>query len=77
MPNIIANDLGKLAQKVWSFPPTDVESKKELLHLMVDSFKFKEKQEKFHLIIDREYRPLRLDKLAADLMLADVDKVIK
>ncbi len=72
---IIANDLGQLAQKVWQY--SDVEAKKHTLHEMVDSFKFKEKQEKFHLIITRENRPSRLDKLAADLMLADCDKVIK
>ncbi len=77
MKEVKANDLGALAQAVWALPKTDIEGKKQRLHVLVDNFKFKDKQEKFHLQITKENNPNKLDKLAADLMLADTDKVIK
>lgn len=72
--SIQANNLEQQAQAVWEC--LDVHGKRELLHEMVDGFKFKAKQIMFHQQIDKEKRPSKLDKLAADLMLADVDKVV-
>jgi DNA-binding ferritin-like protein (Dps family) len=71
------HNLDQLAQKVWALPKTEVEQKKEILHEMIDAFKFKDKQEKFHLVVTGEDRAARLDKLAADFTLTDTDKVIK
>ena len=70
-----ANNLELLAQQVWS--TKDVDCKKILLERMVDDFKFKAKQEHFRDLIAGTDKPARLDKLAADLMLADKDKVVK
>lgn len=70
-----AKNLDKLAQAVWAAP--DADHKREQLSKMVDSFKFKEKQDMFRRKIANEKNPTKLDKLAADITLALSDKVIK
>lgn len=71
----ISINMNTQAQLIWRTP--DVESKKVLLHEMVNSFRYKDKQEYFHKLINGEGRIHKLDKLAADIMLADTDKVIR
>jgi len=68
-------NLEKLAQQVWN--TSDIKTKQALLLEMIDNFRYKGKQEQFRLIVNRSGRSSRLDKLAADLMLADQDKVIQ
>jgi hypothetical protein len=68
------SNLEELAQQVWN--TSDTISKKGFLFEMIENFKYKEKQEQFRIIVERTERSDRLDKLAADLMLADRDKVI-
>ena len=75
MKKVQANNLESLAQQVWA--TKDVDIKKIILDRMVDGFKFKTKQQLFYDKIKSEQRPTKLDKLAADIMLADTDKVIK
>lgn len=62
------------AQEVWNV--SDIDCKKIILHRMIDDFRYKNKQEHFRDIVDSTNKAARLDKLAADLMLANVDKVI-
>jgi hypothetical protein len=73
----VANDLSKLAQKVWALPKVEVEHKKELIHEMIDSFKFKDKQEKDHIKVANFTKSSELDNFAKNLVLVDTDKVIK
>jgi len=70
-----ANNLEQQAQDVWT--EKNISKKKELLHEMITSFRYKAKQEQFRDIVDGTTRAARLDRLAADLMLADTDKVIR
>ena len=68
------SNLEEIAQQVWNTSNTI--SKKGFLLEMINQFKYKDKQEQFRIIVERTERSDRLDKLAADLMLADRDKVI-
>jgi len=68
-------NLDKLAQAVWA--ATDVDKKKAALNKMIDSFKFKDKQEAFRRKIEHENNPKRLDKIAANITLGLKDKVVK
>lgn len=68
------SNLEEIAQQVWN--TSDTISKKGFLLEMINQFKYKDKQEQFRIIVERTGRSDRLDKLAADLMLADRDKVI-
>lgn len=69
------NNLEELAQQIWNI--SDIKIKQQLLLEMIDGFRYKEKQEQFRLIVNRTIQSKRLDKLAADLMLADRDKIIQ
>jgi hypothetical protein len=70
-----AHNLGEMAQQVWA--TKNIAEKKTLLHDMVDDFKFKGKQDHFRVVIEGTDKAARLDKLAADLALADTDKVVQ
>jgi len=70
-----ANNLEVQAQQVWS--TSDIQQKKSIILEMIDNFKYKDRQEHFRDVVHYTDRAARLDKLAADLMLADVDKTIK
>ena len=72
--SVKANNLEQQAQEVWN--TSDIDCKKILLHRMIDGFKFKAKQEMFRDLVVVTNKAVRLDKLAADLMLADTDKVV-
>lgn len=63
-----------LAQQVWL--STNVNTKREILGQMIDQFKFKAKAQKFRAQAITA-NAAKLDKLAANLMLNDTDKVIK
>lgn len=56
----------KQAQQVWA--AKTVAKKKEILTKMVDTFKYKAKQQQFYGKIERENRGTVLDKFAADIM---------
>jgi len=70
-----AINLEQQAQQVWNTP--DVAEKKTILLEMIDNFRFKARQEQFRDIVESATKGTRLDKLAADLMLVDNDKVIR
>jgi len=63
-------NLDDMAQAVWG--TSDIDEKKALLHEMVDSFRFKDKQEKFRRDVDRTTQAGRLDYLASNIALADI-----
>jgi len=63
----------ELAQKVWN--STDIDNKRILLNEMIDEFRYKSKQEKFRYLASKA-RITELDKLAAQIMLCDKDRVI-
>jgi hypothetical protein len=56
------------AKQVWA--TADIEEKKALLHEMIAGFKFKGKANQFRMKVDAATDPKVLDKLAADLHLA-------
>jgi len=56
------------AKQVWA--TSDIEQKKSLLHEMIAGFKFKGKANQFRMKVDATTDPKVLDKLAADLHLA-------
>lgn len=70
-----AKNLEQYAQQVWN--ASDINQKKLVLLEMIDNFKYKTKQDHFRDIVNSTSRSVRLDRLAADLMLADNDKLIK
>lgn len=70
-----ANNLEYQAQQVWA--TSDIPTKKMIILEMIDDFKFKAKQDQFRDLVNGTDKAARLDKLAADIMLADTDKVIK
>ena len=70
-----AKNLDAMAQAVWN--AGSVDEKKAALNSMIDSFKFKAKQDKFRRQVAAASNPNKLDKLAGDITLADKDKVIK
>lgn len=64
------------AQRVWTTP--DIEGKKEILHRMIDAFKFPKKAEQFRQKVDKMTSGVALDRLAADVMqVGHGNKVIK
>lgn len=62
-------NLDHLAQAVWAAP--DLATKKKLVHRMVDEFQFKGRQRYFRQQISRTGDLLRLDYLAANLVLVN------
>lgn len=67
-------DLGSIAQEVWA--ANDIETKRSLVHELIETFKFKKEQERHRRTADRAKTPEQLDFLASSLALAD-EKVIK
>lgn len=67
-------NLGSIAQEVWE--ASGVDEKRQLVHEMINTFKYKDKQVKYRRIADSINVPGKLDSLASNLMLAD-EKVIK
>lgn len=64
----------ELATLVWN--TKNVDEKRRLINMMIDTFKYKSKAEKFRR--EAAYaNATRLDFLASNLMLNDTDKVIK
>ena len=72
----VSKDLSAHAKLVWS--ESDINEKRKRLHEMLVDFRFPKKIPIFEKKInDPNITGNKLDKLAADLMLCDTDKVIK
>lgn len=63
-----------LAQQVWN--SSNIETKRQVLSLMIDQFQYKSKANKFRAQAVTA-NATKLDQLAANIMLNDTDKVIK
>lgn len=67
-------DLSSLASDVWA--AKTLEDKRAKISVLIESMKFKAKAERFkQLVLEADVK--KIDKLAADIMLCDTDKVIR
>lgn len=72
----ISKDLSEYAQAVWKEPTN--EGKYQLMEIMLDACRFQDNLTPIRRKVNNRLLSNRqLDKLAADLMLCDKDKVIK
>lgn len=76
MTRNLSINLSKQAQAVWN--AKSIPEKKQLIRQMLDDCRFKKNLRKFEIELERVNITLnQLDRIAADLMLCDTDKVIQ
>jgi len=64
----------QLAQECWAAKTVDL--KKEVLYNMIDLFDHKKKAHTFREQVDKFTSGRQLDRIAANIMLRDTDKVV-